>query len=142
MRSPFIRNVISAGMLCWALSAHSQICANYQAMNINCTGANNCVQSVSVLRPYYGSVGYCLSDLWVACCNTQIHDFEVGDYCGGVCGNDVKALLTDPSVMEFALTHTLWIKDCSGRYGPFARSWDGPAKSVDVRPKPLSGIGD
>jgi hypothetical protein len=77
----------------------------------------------------------------VWCCDAQVLDYNVGDWCSGQC-NEV-ALLKDRGVLEFALTHTLWARDCSGHYQPFARSWDAPKRPIDLKPRlGLSGIGD
>ena len=140
----FVRNLfVLSSVLAFALPAHSQeVCAGYQAVFINCSGPNNCNQGVPVIRPYFGSASTCLEETFVSCCSTQIVDYnDTGVACSDVCDDAVKALLRDSNASEFSLTHTLWAKDCSGRYRPFARSWDAPEKPINLRLRlALSGI--
>jgi len=125
--------VIISSVLVFGIRAHSQTCAFPVAISVPCSGPNNCNQSVSVLRAYWGSVKWELSQTFVWCCSAQIPDYSVGDSCGyGPVGQSV---LKDRDVLEFALTHTLWTADCSGHFRPFARSWEVPTKLIDLKPK-------
>jgi len=40
-------------------------------------------------------------------------------------------------IQEFAQTHTVWVADCSGHFGPLPLSWTSPSKPIDLKPKPL-----
>jgi hypothetical protein len=84
-----------------------------------------------------------LEGYYVYCCSTQYEDFSDSGYtCSEVCDDTLRAILKDPDASEFALTHTLWAKDCSGHYRPFSRTWDVTRKPIDLRPKlVLSAIG-
>lgn len=128
--------------LALAMPAYSQsTCANWMAIGFRCYGANNCSQPVSVLRPTFGS-GFCLEETFVQCCDQQILDYTVGPPCSFSCDSALMNLLKDPKVVQFARTHTLWMKDCSGHYGPFGRTWDAPEKPINLSPRALSGIGE
>jgi hypothetical protein len=84
-----------------------------------------------------------MTQRFIWCCDTQELDYNASDEsCSVFCDDAVSTLLKDPYASEFALTHTLWVKDCSGHYRPFALSWDAPEKPIDIRPRrALSGIG-
>ena len=133
---------VLSSALAFMVPAYPQdsICANYYAVSIPCSGPNNCTGNATVLRPTFGS-GFCLEQTFQWCCNTQELDYTVGDPCSFSCDAAFRTLLKNRDVLEFALTHTLWLKDCSGHYGPSARLWDAPKKPIDLRPRPLSGIG-
>ncbi|HTX76174.1 MAG TPA: hypothetical protein VMD29_08220 [Terracidiphilus sp.] len=128
--------------LAFAIGARAQVCADYQAYFEPCTGPNGCNQGVAVYGLDFGSDKYCMSLSYVSCCSSQVPDWEVDGICGEDCG-ELAAFLKDPSVLEFGLTHTLWVKDCSGHTGPYARSWDAPpSRLINLKPKlALSGIG-
>lgn len=132
------------GALLFVIPTYSQgLCAGTMATYVQCAGPNNCNQTVPVIQPYFGSASTCLEPIYTPCCSTQIPDYnDSGSPCSDVCDDAIKALLKDQAAVEFSLTHTLWAKDCSGRYRPFARLWDGPEKTINLKPKSaLSGIG-
>lgn len=135
-----------SSILVLAVPAYPQTdCAVPMAVFIQCSGPNGCNQGVAVLRPYFGYNETCLDSTYVWCCSTQIQDYnDTGVSCSDFCDSSLRALLKDPDASEFSLTHTLWAKDCSGYYRPFARSWDAPPqKLIDLRPSriDLSGLG-
>ncbi len=133
-----------SNILVFVVLAHSQdTCAGTMAVNINCSGPNNCSQSVAVLRPIFSSAPTCLETTFVWCCDSQQFSYgDTGESCSGFCDDAVRALLKDRDASEFSLTHTVWAKDCSGRYRPFARLWDAPEKRIDLRSRlALSGFG-
>jgi hypothetical protein len=134
--------LVLGSMMAIATGSHAQACANSMAIYQPCSGPNNCNSGVSVNRLYFGSVQYCMEESFLWCCSTQIPDWNSVGYCneGGECED--LAFLKDPAVLEFSLTHTLWVKDCKGRFGPLARSWEAPEKPINLRPRlALSGIG-
>ncbi len=131
------------GALLFVIPTYSQgVCAGTMATYIQCSGPNNCNQTVPVIEPYFGSASTCLEPVFTPCCSTQVYDYnDSGSPCSDVCDDAIKALLRDQAALEFSLTHTLWVRDCSGRYRPFARLWDGPEKPIDLKSRPaLSGI--
>jgi hypothetical protein len=144
MKCLFRRLLVISSVLLFLTPARSQSdqCAVPQVTGVNCS-ANNCNQFITLIRPYFGSNQTCLEPYWVFCCNTEYLDYtDSGFYCSEICDDAVKAILKDPSLSEFAMTHTLWAKDCSGHFSPLARSWDVTQKPLDLRPRlSLSGIG-
>lgn len=132
------------GALAFLNSAYAQsgTCANYQATQVQCYGPNNCHGYVAVIRPYFGS-GVCLQPFYVACCETQVLDYSANQPCSSDsdCLDALKSVKDHPEILELSLTHALWLRDCTGHYGPFARAWDAPEKPINLSPKPLSGIG-
>ncbi len=136
---------VFSGVLVFLIAAHSQTdqCAVPMVVGYPCTGENNCHGFITLIKPGFGSNPTCLAPYIAYCCNIGYLDYtDEGFSCSYSCDDAVKALLKNPDASEFTLTHTLWAKDCSGHYRPFARSWDAPEKPIDLRPRlALSGIG-
>jgi hypothetical protein len=142
---PYVRAFVAfASVLVFAVPAHSQdkVCAQATVIGINC-GGENCSQSITLVRPYFGGNQTCLEPYFVYCCSTEYLDYtSSGFYCSGECDDAVKAILKDPVASEFSWTHTLRAKDCSAHFRPFFRSWDASEKPIDLRRRlTLSGIG-
>lgn len=108
--------------------SQDESCAALEATITQCSGSNNCQQSVVVTFPTYGELSEVLPTItW--CCDTQVPDYVEGNWCNSQFG------AIDRDVLEFATTHTLWVADCSGRFGPFSRLWTAPKNALDLRPR-------
>jgi hypothetical protein len=117
------------GMYVFALPVYSQggDCAGWQAQQIHCSDSNGCQNTIVVGAATEGELtGLYPTYDW--CCNSQYLDYEQEDcipFEGSIKG----------AVMEFAMTHTIWMEDCSGHFGPYSRSATGSSKPIDLRPK-------
>ncbi len=118
-----------AGMLVLALPAYSQNCAPLDAIQEECSGPNGCEQTaiVNVPGPFGQLVGLEPSDYY--CCDDVFQDYT-GWECIPFENGSVRH-----EAMEFAMTHTLWVEDCSGHFGPFTRSEFARNRPIKLRPK-------
>jgi len=116
--------------------SQDDVCANNQLSTVNCAGPNNCRSSIVLRRPLFGNNQTCLEGYIQYCCSTGFQDYtDSGESCSEICDDAVKSMLKDSNVLEFSMTHTLFAKDCSGHYKPFARSLEPRERPLDLRPK-------
>lgn len=116
-----------SGLLMFALPTYAQNCGALYAGPVECQ-ESGCDQTV-VVNQVYGDgqlVGLEPSFMW--CCNEEIQD-----YTGWDCITFESSIRQE--VMEFAMTNTLWMRDCTGHYGPFTRSSSAPERPLHLRPK-------
>ena len=128
-------------MLVSSSLAYSQctngVCGNPIATSLPCqqydpvTGNLVCSQTVSARMPSGGAPFDCWGSTFVWCCNRQYPDFSSMNFPN--CDN--HSSIPRKELLELAMTHTIWLTDCSGHAGPFAVSWTVPEKPLTLKPK-------
>lgn len=123
--------LVFGAMLAFVIPANSQEvnCGRLFAFGQQCSGPNNCNQYVALTYPGFSSYSYELEVTYMWCCNSQLMDYNEGGYCSDPFG------VINHDVLEFAMTHTVWLADCAGRFRPYARSWTAPSKPIDLKSK-------
>lgn len=95
------------------LSSHGQ-CLQTQAQQFQCTGPNNCSQTVAINSVYPVEYGWYMTYFPVACCSTYINTNVPDTACDGD-----RAQIARGPLSEVAALQPLLIRDCSGGYNPY-----------------------
>ena len=122
------------------IAARSQcsngVCGNPMPETVPCQQYDNsgnliCSQTAVIRMPSGGAPFDCWGSTFIWCCNRQLPDFGSMNFPN--CDN--HSSIPRKELLELAMTHTVWLTDCSGHAGPFAVSWTVPEKTITLKPK-------